>query len=101
MLHGSFSSTHPFGRHRLVELREKRRIPLRELTVDLQAHVGPAADPVAVVQVWPRGLAVPRMRFVVAAARAERPGPARAAIGLVRDVMFFEERVLRVPVDAV
>src|SRR5712691_7160873 len=94
-------STHPFGRHRLVELREKRRIPLGKLTVDLQAHVGPAADPVAVMQVRPRRLAVPRMGFVVAAAGAERPGPARAAVGFVRDVMLLEERVLRVPVDAV
>src|SRR5947207_9502234 len=47
MLHASSPSTHLFGRHRLVELREKRRIPLGKLTVDLQAHVGPAADPVA------------------------------------------------------
>ena len=85
----------------VVELREKRRIPFRQLAVDLQADVGPAADPVAVVQVRPRRLAVARVRLVIAAARTERPRPARAAVGLVRDVMRLEERLLRVAIDAV
>src|SRR5580765_4085942 len=57
----SVSSAYAFSRHRLVELCEKRRVPLRQLAVDLQADVGPAADPVAVVQVGPRRLAVARM----------------------------------------
>src|SRR5262249_53913434 len=45
--------------------------------------------------------AVAYVRFVIAAAGAERARPARAAVGLVGDVMTLEERNLRVAVDAV
>src|ERR671923_10174 len=50
-----------------LELREKRGIALRQLAVNAEAHVGPAADPLAVVQVRMHGRAVARVRLVVAA----------------------------------
>src|SRR5256885_7355699 len=84
-----------------LESREKRGVAHRQLAVDLQADVGPAANPLTVVQVRVRRVAVARVRLVVAAAGAQRPRPADAAVGLVRDVMLLEKRLLRMPIDAV
>src|SRR5919108_2125162 len=84
-----------------LELREKRGIALRQLAVNAEAHVGPAADPLAVVQVRMHGRAVARVRLVVAAARTQRPRPADAAVGLVRDVMPLQEHALHIAIDAV
>src|SRR4051812_831909 len=84
-----------------VEAREKFRIPFREFTVDLQAGVGPAADPLAVMQVRPRGLAVAHVRLVVAAAGTQRPRPADRTVGLVGDMVLLQECRLFVPIDAV
>src|SRR5437867_4218808 len=84
-----------------IESREKRRIPFGKLTVDLQTGVGPAADPLAVVQVRAPRRAVPHVCLVIAAARAQWTRPAPAAIGLLGDVMLFEEGGLRAAIDAV
>ena len=67
---------------------------MRNLTVNLKNGVCPSANPVTVVQVRLVGGAESRVGFVVAAARTERPRPARLAIGLVADVMRFEKIVL-------
>src|SRR5437773_265854 len=83
-----------------IEPREKPGIAFRKLAVDLQTRVGPPADPLAVVQVRALGGAVSHVRFVIAPARAQRPCPAAAAIGFVRDVVMFEERRLRAAIDA-
>ena len=85
----------------VVELRQKRRVSLGELRVNLQADVGPSADPLAVVQVRLRRVAVARVRLVITAARADRPRPAVAAVGLLVDVVFLEKRALRRSIDAV
>ena len=61
----------------------------------------PAANPLAVMQVGRLGRAVARVGFVIAAAGADRPRPAGLAIGLVRDVMGVEERLLALPRDTV
>ena len=53
------------------------------------------------MQIRMLGVAVARVRFVIAAARTERPRPACAAVGLVGDVMRFEKCALRVAVDPV
>ena len=50
---------------------------------------------------WLDGRAVARVCFVIAAARAERPGPARRAVSLVGDVMLEQEVVLARVVDAI
>ena len=42
-------------------------------------------------------IAVARVRFVIAAAGADRPRPAGAAVGLVGDVVRLEERLLLLP----
>src|SRR5262245_53023002 len=84
-----------------IEAREEVRIPFRELAVDLQAGVGPAADPLAVMQVRARRRAVADVRLVIAAAGAQRPRPAGLAVGLVDDVMLLEEAGLRVAIDPV
>src|SRR5207237_2008302 len=47
----------------VLESREERRVAHRQLAVDLQADVGPAADPVAVMQVRAARIAVARMRL--------------------------------------
>src|SRR5579871_1859897 len=52
----------------VLELSEERRVADGQFAVDLQAHVGPAADPLAVVQVRVRCVAVTRVGFVVTAA---------------------------------
>src|SRR6476646_3885018 len=84
-----------------LESREKRRIANRQFAVDRETHVGPAANPLAVVQVRVAGVAVSRVRLVVAPARAQRTCPADAAVGLVRDVVLLEKRRLRGAIDAV
>src|SRR5688572_8197487 len=83
-----------------VELLQERGMLHGELAVDLETGVGPAADPLAVVQVGPGGVAVAGVRLVVTAAAADRAGPALAAVGLVGDVVIFEERRLLGAVDA-
>src|SRR5581483_2346843 len=85
----------------VLELSEERRVADGELAVDLQADVGPSADPLAVVQVRVRRVAVTGVRLVIAAARAERTRPADAAVGLVRDVVLVEKGLLRAAIDAV
>src|SRR5256885_12314458 len=85
----------------VLESREERRVAHRQFAVDLQADVGPAADPLAVVEVRAAGVAVPRVRLVIAAAGAERARPADAAVGLVRDGVLLEKRDLRAAVDPV
>src|SRR5436190_15621937 len=95
-------SRHPFSLHVLaIELRQKRRIALRQLAVDLQADINPATNPMAVMQVRPLARAVARMRLMIAAAGAQRPGPAGAAIDFVRNVMALEKGPLRLAIDAV
>src|SRR5437868_2021238 len=84
-----------------LESRKKRRVADCQLAVDRETHVGPAANPLAVVQVRVAGVAVSRVRLVVAAARAERTCPADAAVGLVRDVVLVEKRRLRAAIDPV
>src|SRR5262249_51523752 len=84
-----------------IESFQKRPIALRELAVDAQARVGPAADPLTVMKVRLAGRAVADVRLVVTAPRAERPRPAAAAICLVRDVVIREKRRLRPAIDAV
>src|SRR5438445_4252071 len=95
-LHRSFTS-----RLISIESREKIRVSFRQLSVDLQTGVRPPANPFAVVQIRVSRGAVADVRFVVAAARAERPRPAPAAVGLVRNVVLLEKRGLRAPIDAV
>src|SRR5215472_1269816 len=85
----------------VLELSEERRIPNGQFTVDLQTDVSPPADPLAVVEVRMRRVAVARVRFVIAAARTERTRPADAAVGLVLDVVFLEKRLLRTAIDPV
>src|SRR5262245_5675305 len=85
----------------LIELREEPRIALREFRIDLQADVCPAADPVAIMQIRMNSVAVPRVRLVITASRAQRPDPACAAVRLVRDVMIFEEETLAIAIDTV
>src|SRR3954465_7497272 len=84
-----------------VKAREEIGIALRQLAVDLQAGVGPAADPLAVVQVRPCRRAVAHVRLVIAAAGAERPCPTGLAIGLVGDVMLLQKCRLRAAIDPV
>ena len=83
-----------------IEAREEIGIAFRELAVDLQADVGPAANPLAVVQVRRAGRAIPRMCFVITAAGADRPRPARPAVRFFADVMRVEEGLLACPADA-
>src|SRR5215831_18776888 len=59
----------------VLELSEERRISHRQFAVHLQADVGPPADPLAVVQVRVRGVAVARVRLVIAATRTEGARP--------------------------
>src|SRR5581483_981338 len=60
-----------------IEPREKIGIALRQLAVNLQTRFRPAADPLAVVQIRPLRRAVADVRFVIAAAGAERTRPTR------------------------
>src|SRR5262245_18052162 len=83
-----------------LELPEEAGIGLRDLAVDPETRIGPAANPFTVVQIGPLGGAVARVGLVIAAARAHRTRPARRAVGLVRDVMRVEERRLFRAVDA-
>src|SRR5262245_49871269 len=82
-----------------IESREEVRVPDRQLAVHLQAGVGPAANPFAVMQVRAPGGAVAHVRLVVAPAGADRARPARLAIGLVVDVMLLEKFLLRGAID--
>ena len=84
-----------------VKLFQVLRIARRQLAVNLQAGIGPAANPFAVMQVRVRRVAVARVRLVIAAAGAQRTRPAPAAIGLVVDVMLLQKPDLHQPVDAV
>ena len=71
-----------------LELTEERRIPLRDLAVDLADRYPSSRESIRSSADWAASVrAVARVRFVIAAARAERPRPARAAVGLVGDVM--------------
>src|SRR5262245_32509667 len=84
-----------------IEAREEIGVSFRELAVDLEAGVGPAADPLAVVQIGALRGAIADVRLVIAAAGAQRPRPADLAVSLVADVMLLQERRLRVAIDAV
>ena len=70
------------------------RILSRDRAVDLQTGIGPVPDPIAVVQIGMAGVSVAHKRFVMAAAGAQRPRPARVAIVLRADVAAVEEIVL-------
>ena len=59
--------------------------------VDAQAGIRPLADPVAVVEIGVAGVAVADEGLVMAAARAERPGPARLALVLRAESLFEVE----------
>src|SRR5215471_18573165 len=83
-----------------LELPEEAGIGFRDLAVDPETRVGPAANPFTVMQIGPLGSAVPCVGLVITAARAYRPGPARRAVGLVRHVMRVEKRRLLRAVDA-
>src|SRR4029453_16227405 len=85
----------------VIELPKEIRILLGDLAVDLQAGVCPAANPLAVVQVGTICRSVGRVRFMITAAGADRPGPAGRAIGLAVDVMRLQEVLLLVPRHAV
>ncbi len=100
MFHRSRTSPSTSGA-RVVELCEEGGVLHRQLAVDLQARVRPAADPLAVVQVGRRRRAVSRIRLVVTAAGANRPRPAGLTVGLFRDVMRLEKRLLTIPAHAV
>src|SRR5215813_12202986 len=67
----------------LIELRQKLRLLVRKHAVHFQARVRPRANPLAIVQVRLDRRAVPRVSFVIAPARTQRPRPASRAIGLV------------------
>src|SRR6185295_2604626 len=84
-----------------VELSQELRSTLGERSVDLEAGVRPASNPVAVVQVRLDSRAVARVRFMIAAARTERPGPAGRTVSLVRDVVLGKKIVLTRVIDAV
>src|SRR5688572_1942360 len=84
----------------VLELLEKPRVELRNRAVDLKTGIGPSANPVAVVQVRLVGGAESRVGLVITAAGAERPRPARLAIGLVAHVMRLEKIVLLRAIDA-
>src|SRR5687768_14352713 len=85
----------------VLELLEKPRVELRYRAVNLKTGIGPTANPVAVVQVRLVGGAESRMGFVITAAGAQRPCPARLAIGLVAHVMRLEKIMLLRAVDAI
>src|SRR5690242_13088496 len=59
--------------------------------VDLETGVGPAADPIAVVQIRVAGVAIAHVRFVMTAAGAHRARPTGVAICLRLDVAAREE----------
>src|SRR6476646_2130107 len=82
-----------------VELSQELRSTLGERSVDLEAGVRPASNPVAVVQVGLDRRAVARVCFMIAPARTERPGPAGRTVSLVRDVVLGEEVVLTRVID--
>src|SRR3954447_20024913 len=84
-----------------LESRKKRRVADCQFAVDRETHVGPPANPLAVVQVRVAGVAVSRVRLVIAPARAQRACPAHAAVGLVRDVVLLEKRRLGAAIDSV
>src|SRR5262249_33672447 len=71
----------PFG-----ELLKKLRVVRADGTVDTQTGVGPAADPIAVVQIGVAGVSVVDKRFVMAAAGAQWARPTGMAIVLTADV---------------
>ena len=60
----------------------------------------PAADPLAVVQVWRGRRTVARVGFVITAACTNRARPARPAVGLFGNVMRVEKLLLPLPADA-
>ena len=80
---------------------EKRGILRGDGAVDLQALIGPAADPIAVVKVGMTGIAVADEGLVMAAARAQS-GRAQQFMAIVLgvDVSAGKEIVLFFPVDA-
>ena len=82
------------------EIIEERGIFFGERAVDLEAGVGPAANPVAVMKIGVAGVAVANEGFVMAAAGAERTRPAGVAIVLGVDIAAIEEGGLLCLVDA-
>src|SRR5262249_37771570 len=82
------------------ELLQERGIDRRDLAIDAKTRVGPAPNPLAVVQVGVGRRAESRVGLVIAAAGAERPGPARRALGLRGNVVRLQERRLRGAIDA-
>src|SRR5260370_25406339 len=84
----------------LVKAVEKRRVPHTDLSIDTEAEIVPATDPVTVMQCCSRRVAIVNERFVIASAGAHRAGPARVAVVACADVMRVEELVARFVVDA-
>src|SRR5688500_8774576 len=80
---------------------EKPWVELRDLTVNLKTGIRPPANPVAVVEVRLIGRAESRVSLVITPAGAQRPRPARLAIGLVAHVMRLEKVMLLGAIDAV
>src|SRR5688572_29474234 len=85
----------------VLELLKKSRVELRNRAVNLETGIGPSANPVAVVQVRLVGGAESRVGLVITPAGAQRPRPARLAIGLVAHVVRLEKITLLRAIDAV
>src|SRR5687767_1991873 len=68
--------------------------------VDPQTDIGPAANPVTVMQVRVTGVAIAYERFVIATARAHRPRPACVAFRFAGYVSALEETALYIAIHA-
>src|ERR1700693_2629042 len=84
--------------HLLVKLFQVLRIFHRQLGVNFETGIGPSAYPFAVMQIRMSGLAITRVRLVVAASGAKRPRPALAAVRLLIDVMLLKKPDLHQPI---
>src|SRR5689334_13230299 len=83
-----------------VELRQILRFSLGKRAIDLETRIGPAANPLAVVQVRPFARAVPCVRLVIAASGTQWTRPAGRAVSLVRDVMLRQKIFLLRAIDS-
>src|SRR6188472_3484971 len=83
-----------------IELAKEAGVLYRQLAVNLQTRVRPAANPLTVVQVGALRRPVAGVGLVVAPACTDWPCPAGLAVGLVVDVVRVEELGLLRPVDA-
>src|SRR5262245_23292291 len=83
-----------------VKAVEKRRVPHADLSINAQAEIVPAANPVAVMQGCGRCFAVMNKGFVITAAGADGPRPAGVAVVARADMMRIEKIVARFVVHA-